>query len=69
MVANRAKHHIINMIVLQEELPIILIVEITLETQIKGHQTIKTYGQQSWVNTLEVQCKPQNVVDKYAVCF
>ena len=39
MVANRAKHHIINMIVLQEELPIILIVEITLETQIKGHQT------------------------------
>ena len=41
MVANRAKHHIINMIVLQEELPIILIVEITLETQIKGHQTHK----------------------------
>ena len=40
---SRKASHIINMIVLQEELPIILIVEITHETQMKGHQTHKKH--------------------------
>ena len=74
---SRKASHIIYMIVLQEELPIILIVEITHETQMKGHQTHKNINNVNTlkreninnVNTLEVQCKPQNVVDKYAVCF
>ena len=39
--------NIINKIVLQDELPIILTVEISHETQIKGHHVYKD----NWVNT------------------
>ena len=64
--------NIINKIVLQDELPIILTVEISLkwnETQIKGHHVYKDIWAPELSEHLEVQCKPENSVDKYAVCL
>ena len=66
--------NIINKIVLQDELPIvltviILTVEISHETQIKGHHVYKNIWTPELVEHLEVQCEPENLVDKYAVCL
>ena len=59
----------INKIVLQDELPIILTVEISHETQIKGHHVYKDIWAPELGEHLEVQCEPENPVDKYAVCL
>ena len=56
--------NIIDMIVLQDKLKIIPTVEITHETQIKGHHTYKSIR----TPHLEVQRKLENVGDKYPVC-
>ena len=61
--------NIINKIVLQDELPIILTVEISHETQIKGHHIYKEVWAPELREHLEVQCEPENPVDKYAVCL
>ena len=61
--------NIINKIVLQDELPIILTVEISHETQIKGHHVYKYIWATELGEHLEVQCEPENPVDKYAVCL
>ena len=61
--------NIINKIVLQDELPIILTVEISHETQIKGHHVYKDIWAPELGEHLEVQCEPENPVDKYAVCL
>ena len=61
--------NIINKIVLQDELPIILTVEISHETQIKGHHIYKDIWAPELSEHLEVQCEPENPVDKYAVCL
>ena len=61
--------NIINKIVLQDELPIILTVEISHETQIKGHHVYKDIGAPELGEHLEVQCEPENPVDKYVVCL
>ena len=61
--------NIINKIVLQEELPIILTVEISHETQIKVHIVYKDIWAPELGEHLEVQCEPENPVDKYAVCL
>ena len=61
--------NIINKIVLQDELPIILTVEICDETQIKGQHVYKDIWTPELGEHLEVQCKPENPVDKYAVCL
>ena len=61
--------NIINKIVLQDELPIILTVEISHETQIKGHHVYKDIWAPELGEQLEVQCEPENPVDKYAVCL
>ena len=62
--------NIINKIVLQDELPIILTVEISHETQIKGHHVYKDIWAPELREHLEVQCEPENPVDKYAtVCL
>ena len=59
----------INKIVLQDELPIILTVEIPYETQIKGHHVYKDIWAPELVEHLEVQYEPENPVDKYTVCL
>ena len=64
MVAN-----IINKIVSQDELPITLTVEISHEAQIKGHHVYKDIWAPELSEHLEVQCEPENHVDKYAVCL
>ena len=61
--------NIINKIVLQDELPIILTVEISHETQIKGHHVYKDIWAPELGEHLEVQCEPEIPVDKYAVCL
>ena len=61
--------NIINKIVLQDELPIILTVEISHETEIKGHPVYKDIWAPELGEHLEVQCEPENPVDKYAVCL
>ena len=61
--------NIINKIVLQDELPIILTVEISHETQIKGHHVYKNIWTPELGEHLEVQCEPEDAVDKYAVCL
>ena len=61
--------NIINKIVLQDELPIILTVEISHETQIKGHHVYKDIWAPELGEHLEVQCQPENSVDKYVVCL
>ena len=60
--------NIINKIALQDELPIILAVEISHETQIKGHHVYKDIWAPELCEHLEVQCEPENPVGKYAVC-
>ena len=60
---------IIDVIVLQDELPSIPTAEITHETQIKGHHIYKDIWTPKLGERLEVQCEPENVVDKYAVCL
>ena len=60
--------NIINKIVLQDELPIILTVEISHETQIKGHHVYKCLWAPEFEH-LEVQCEPENPLDKCAVCL
>ena len=62
MVAN-----IINKIVSQNELPITLTVEISHEAQIEGHHVYKDIWAPELSEHLEVQCEPENHVDKYAV--
>ena len=64
MVAN-----IINKIVLQDEPPIIFTVEISHESQINGHHVYKDIWTSELGEHLEVQCKPENPVDKYPVCL
>ena len=61
--------NITDKILLQDELPIILIVEISHETQIKGHHVYKEIWTPELGEYLEVQCEPENPVDKYAVCL
>ena len=61
--------NIINKIVLQDELPIILTVETSHVTQIKEHHVYKDIWAPELGEHLEVQCKPENPVDKYAVCL
>ena len=61
--------NIINKIVLQDELPIILTVEISHETQIIGHHVYKDIWAPELGQHLEVQCEPENPVRKYAVCL
>ena len=61
--------NIINKIVLQNELPFILAVEISLETEIKGHHVYKDIWAPELGEHLEVQCEPENPVDKYAFCL
>ena len=61
--------NIIKKIVLQDELPIILTVEISHETQIKGHDVYKNIWAPELGEHLEVQYEPENPVDKYAVCL
>ena len=61
--------NIINKIVLQDERPIILTVEISHETQIQGHHIYKDTWAPELGKHLEVQCEPENPVDKYAVCL
>ena len=58
----------INLIVLQDELPIILTAEITHKTQIKGHHIYKNIWTPKLGEHLEVHCEPENVAHKYAVC-
>lgn len=60
--------NIINKIVLQDELSIILKVKISHETQIKVHYLYKNLWTPGFGGHLEVQCKLQNYIDKYAVC-
>ena len=64
MVAN-----IINKIVSQDELPITLTVEISHKAQIKGHHVYKDIWAPELSEHLEVQCEPENHVDKYANCL
>ena len=61
--------NIINKIVIQDELPIILTVEISHENQIKGHHVYKNTWTSDLGEHLEVQCELQNHVDKYTVCL
>ena len=61
--------NIINKIVLQDELTIIFTVEISHETQIKEHHIYKDIWAPELGEHLEVQCEPENLVDKYAVCL
>ena len=61
--------NVINKIVLQDELPIILTVETSHETQIKEHHVYKDIWAPELGEHLEVQCKPENPVDKYPVCL
>ena len=61
--------NIINEIVLQDELPIIPTVEISHETQIKGNHVYQDIWAPELCEHLEVQCEPDNPVDKYAVCL
>ena len=61
--------NVINKIVLQDELPIILTVEISHETQIKGHHVYKDIWAPELGEHLEVQCEPENPVDTFAVCL
>ena len=61
--------NIINKIVLQDELPIILTVEICDETQIKGQHVYKDIWTLELGEHLEVQCELENPVDMYAVCL
>ena len=61
--------NIINKIVLQDELPIILTVEIPHQTQIKGHHVYKDKWATELCEHLGVQCDPENSADKYAVCL
>ena len=61
--------NIINKIALQDELPIILTVESSHETQIKRHHVNKDIWAPELGEQLEVQCEPGNPVDKYAVCL
>ena len=61
--------NIINKIVLQDELTIILTVEISHETQIKGHHVYKDIWAQEMGQHLDVQCEQENPVNKYAVCL
>ena len=57
--------NIINKIVLQDELSIILTVEISNETQIKEHHIYNDVWAPELGEHLEVQCEPENPVDKY----
>ena len=59
--------NIINKIVLQDELTIILTVEISHETQIKGHHVYKDIWAPEMGQHLDVQCEQENPVNKYAV--
>ena len=61
--------NIINKIASQDELPIIPTVEISQETQIKGHHVYKNIWTPELGEHLEVQCEPENPVNKYAVCL
>ena len=58
----------INLIILQDELPIILTAEITHETQIKRHHIYKGIWTPKLGEHLEVYCELENTADKYAVC-
>ena len=46
-----------------------LTVEISHETQIKRHHVYKDIWAPELGEHLEVQCEPENPVDKYAVCL
>ena len=61
--------NIISKNVLHHELPIIPTVEISHETQIKGHHVYKKIWTLELGENLEVQFEPENPVDKYAVCL
>ena len=60
---------IINMILLQDELPIILTVEISHETEIKGHHVYKDIWTPELGEHLEVKSEQENPVDRFAVCL
>lgn len=60
--------NIINKVVLQDELRFILKVKISHETQIKVHYLYKNIWTPWLGGHLEVQCRLQNCIDKYAVC-
>ena len=61
--------NIINKIALQDELPIILTVQISHETQIKEHPVYKDIWAPELGEHLKVQYEPENPVDKDAVCL
>ena len=61
--------NIIKKIVLQDELPIILTVKISHETQIKGHHVYKDTWEPELGEHLEVQCESESPIDKYAICL
>ena len=61
--------NIFNKIVWQDELPIILTVEISHQTQMKRHHVYIDIWTPELGEHLEVQCEPVNTVDKYAVCL
>ena len=55
-------------ILIQEELPIILVKHLELDTYIKGHHVYKDIWIPEIGESLDVKMEPNNPVDKYAVC-
>ena len=55
-------------ICLQDELPIVLITTLDLETFIKGHHVYKDICKQKQGERLDVLIEPDNRMDKFAVC-
>ena len=55
-------------ICLQDELPVVLITTLDLETFIKGHHMYKDIWTPKQGKQLDVLMKPDNRMDKFAVC-
>ena len=55
-------------ICLQDELPIVLITTLDLETFIKGHHVYKDIWTPKQGERLDVLIEPDNLMDKFAVC-
>ena len=55
-------------ICLQDELPVVLITTLDLETLIKGHHMYKDMWTPKQGKQLDVLIKPDNRMDKFAVC-
>ena len=55
-------------ICLQDELPIVLITTLDLETFIKGHHVYKDIWTPKQGEQLDVLMEPDNRMDKFAVC-